>query len=97
MPTPIGAHDALVAESRERAERAGQRLVVVVVGIVDERDIDAVETEPVEALLERAQRGVVGEVEVRLERRRALPRRRSRTKEPADLRRHDELVARPVA
>ncbi len=82
------AHDALVAEPCERRERAGKRVGVVVVGIVHERDVDAVETEPLEAPLERAQRAVGGEVEVG-----AVPGGRAGLEKPADLCRHDVLVA----
>jgi Bacterial extracellular solute-binding protein len=83
-----GANGSLVPESRQRPERAGKRILVVVVGVVDEGDVDAVEPEPVEAFGKRPKCCVVREVEIR-----AFPARCVRTKQAADLRRHNERVA----
>ena len=47
MPTPT-ACTTLVAQSRQRAEGRAC-LLVMVVGVMHERDIDSVEPEPVEA------------------------------------------------
>ena len=73
----------------------------MLVRVVDEEHVDVVHAEPVEALLDRAHHGVVGKVEHRIQRRRALPRlsgfgRRAFAQQPADLRRQDELIARLV-
>ena len=48
-----------MAQAPESTERAGERLVEVVVRVVDEGNVDAVETEPAEALLERAKRCIM--------------------------------------
>src|SRR4029077_18463407 len=53
-----GTHGSLVAQSRQRAEGAAPCLLVMVVGVMHERDIASVEPEPVEALGERPQRPV---------------------------------------
>ena len=45
--------------------RSGQRLVEVIVGIVDVDDVDPINVQPVEAALERPPHGVVAEVELR--------------------------------
>ena len=46
------ADDALVAQLLQGAERTGQRFGEVVVRVVHVRDVDAVEPEPLQALLE---------------------------------------------
>ena len=52
------ADDALLAQPCERGKGAGKRLLIVVVRVVDEGDVDAVEAESSEALVERTQRCV---------------------------------------
>ncbi len=49
MPGADRADDAFVAPAPQRGIRLVDRLVHVVVGIVDVDDVDAVETEPLEA------------------------------------------------
>src|SRR5689334_8859136 len=70
----------------------------MLVGIVNEQNIHPVELEAFEALLDRAHRRVVGEIEDRVDRRRALPRlanlrRRALTQKAPDLCGDDELIA----
>ena len=48
-PRTVGRDDALRAQLLERREGAVERLAVVLVGIVDEQEVDAVEPEPLEA------------------------------------------------
>jgi hypothetical protein len=56
---PVRPGGRRVAQAPESTERAGERLVEVVVRVVDEGNVDAVETEPAEALLERAKRCIM--------------------------------------
>ena len=90
-------HRAFGPQALERTVRAVDRLGVVVVRIVDENDVDAVEAQPVEALLEGTQRALVAEVEHR-ERRgtREGSLRRPGRQEPPHLRREHELVGRDL-
>ena len=55
-------HDAGVAKLDERRQRRVERLVHVIVRIVDEHDVDAVPPEAPAALVEAAQHTVTGEV-----------------------------------
>ena len=92
---------ALAAQPVERGVGARDGVLVVVVRVVDVQDVDAVETEPLEALLDRAEHPVVAEVEDRIQGRDASPDRlarlggRVRAQQAPDLRREHEVVARP--
>ena len=63
MPTPIARTHPSRAELLQRRVRLAQGLLAVVVGIVDERDVDLVEAEPVQAGLQAAPDAVGAEVE----------------------------------
>jgi len=68
MPAPT----AEITPSARKRTRARKRLVVVIVGVENVQDVDAVEAKPLEALLERVHDSVVGEVEHRVDRWHAL-------------------------
>src|SRR5207244_4218089 len=71
----------------------------MVVGVVDESDVHTVDAQAFEALLERTERAVERKVEDRCERRcsgEGLVRLLAFPKQPPDLRREDELVARAL-
>ena len=53
-PRAVGRDDALRAQLLERREGPVERLPVVLVGIVHEQEVDAVEPEPLEAGFEEA-------------------------------------------
>ena len=87
--------DPFVAELRESGQRLRDRLVEVIVGVVDEHEVDPVETEAFEAFLERTADAVSAEVEDGSQLRgcaphagrEALTASRALTKQAADLRR----------
>src|SRR5260370_24147903 len=92
------ADRAIGAQTIERFISAPDGLVVVVVGVVDVQDVDAVEAQPREALLEGPHDSVVAEIEHRVDRGWALPGLaglgwRVRAQKPADLARRREFVA----
>src|SRR5258705_10111578 len=81
----------------QRFVRPVQGLCVVSVRVMDVQDVDAFELQPLEALFDRAHDAVVGEVEHRVDRRRAAERLawlwwRVRAKQAPDLARKDELI-----
>ena len=93
---------ALLAQLIERAVGAAQRLVVVVVGVVDVQDVDPADGQALEALLERPHHAVIGEIEHWIERRGAVEHlaglgRRIGAKKPADLGRERVVGARLLA
>lgn len=91
--------DSFVSQPLERDVRTGERLLEMVVGIVDERDVYSVEPQPLEALVEGAPCCVVGEVENRPERRTAFEHRGrlAGTQKTPDFRRQNELLPRTGA
>lgn len=62
-PDPDGPDYPLVAQRHQRGQRAGDRLVDVVIGVVHIDDVDAVELHPGEARLQTAPHPVTGVVE----------------------------------
>jgi hypothetical protein len=90
---------AVRAQPVERAIRAAQRLVVMVVRVVDQQHVDTIEGEPREAFLDRAHHTVIREIENGIERRDALERLvwvggRVGAQQTPDLGGQDEFVAR---
>src|SRR5262245_65673600 len=72
MPAPIAL---TVPSSRKRikgAKGAADGIVVVIIRIVDEQDVDAIEPQACEAVLHRTHHAVVAEIELRPLGRRAL-------------------------
>ena len=61
-PRAVGGDDALRAQLLERREGPVERLPVVLVGIVHEQEVDAVEPEALEAGLERGEHAVAAVV-----------------------------------
>ena len=98
-PRPDGGDEPFFPHAEERGERLCDRFVEVVVGIVQQRDIDAVEAEPLEAGFERAPDAVRAQIEYRVViesvavgvvfDRAAF----SRNQNPPDFRRQDEVVS----
>ena len=103
IPAPIDDYDALTPELLERGIGLSDCLVPVVIGVMDEDEIDLVETQPLQALLERAEHTVATEiphptvggrhVEALVV---AAVGRREHLEPPPDLRRDDVVVARPA-
>ena len=98
-PRPDRADQAFRAEPLERGIGLLERVPVVVVGVVQEHDVDALEAEADQALLEGAQDAVGTEVEHPPERRGdreafvvGPPRRVDRLEEASGLGREHELV-----
>ena len=63
MPAPIGAHDSLRAQVVQRWVRLTDGRFPVLVGVVDEEDVDAVEAEAGQAVLDRPKHAVARVVE----------------------------------
>ncbi|MGY4412927.1 hypothetical protein ACVWW4_004663 [Bradyrhizobium sp. LB7.1] len=82
---------AVGAQALERAERTGHGVVIVIVGIMHQQDVDAVEPKTRQALLHRSHHAVITEIEHRPLARRALVMRVlggsaiGRTQQAADL------------
>jgi len=72
---PDRPHHALVAQLGQGREGVLVGLALVVVGIVQEGDVDPVQAEPLQALLQRAAHAVAGEVPDALARRGHVPLR----------------------
>src|SRR5207245_2935450 len=63
-----GADDAFAAQAIQGAVGASERLAIVVVGVVNVQDVDAVEAKSLEALFERTHDSVVAGIEHRVDR-----------------------------
>ena len=92
-------NDALVAQLQERRKRVRERVALVQVGVVHERDVDVVGAEADQALLERSQHRVARVVEVRIDLADVAEDRlgavgAGRIEHPSDLGREHVLVAR---
>src|SRR6266511_957929 len=98
--------DSFRSQIGERPKSPGDRLVVMVVGIVDVKDVDAIEMQSLETVLERAHHTVMAEVENGGHRRGGLVegfaveeltriRLAAGLEQPADLGRQDEGLTWP--
>ncbi len=105
IPTPIAPTRALVPHPDQLRDGFGDGLVHVRIGIVDVRDVHAVDAEPLETRLQRAPDPGRAEVETSPERVHDVEpagrqiragRVRIRFEQPTDLRRQDVRVAGPV-
>ena len=94
-------HHALLAELEQRGEGALERGLLVIVRVVDEHDIEAVESEASEAVVDRTQHAVARVVEPRRKATRhpedAGVEVRIGNESPSDLRREHEFVTRVAA
>ena len=100
-PASDRAHDPLIPQLEQRRERAVERFLLVVVGIVHEHHVEPVEPEAVQALLDRTQHAVAGVVELRGQPAGDTEDARIkvgvRSEQPSDLRRHHVRIPRVVA